>query len=180
LEICHSEKINLERQTKNLDFFNAIFKYILRGEIIEQDLTGDIFFEIIPNKEKLIRLGFDDSQITKDDLKPFQIGVGSDITPIDADRIFPFRIYFTPTIRQRNLIGFIKNHWALINWHQKQYEDKKRIRKKTKREIYSFIEKHKKLPAKEIKILLDKKFGDNIYTIYDIYQILYLMRKRKI
>lgn len=98
---------------------------------------------------------------------------------------YPVVIKLHPDISQRELIEYIKRNWHIItNLHLGQYKNKNSILGKTRRRDQQiqkrddFIYKHKKLPRRQIAMLLNKKF-DEFLDVGHIGKIISLESRRR-
>ena len=94
---------------------------------------------------------------------------------------FPFRIYFGPLARQRDIIESLKENWKFIEKEQKALLPKKRIREKTRREVYDLIWRNKEKTPATIQDIIKAEYPISVlfYSVDEISLILTQEAKRR-
>ena len=100
----------------------------------------------------------------------------------DHLKVFPISIDIHRFATKRDVLDFIEKKWPWIENLLGQYKDYKNIKfrkRKLDRKITDFIWNNRKLPAKEVKVLLDKEFPKNGLVYYEFSKIISQERRRR-
>ncbi len=103
---------------------------------------------------------------------------------IDNPASFPFSFEFTPDVGQEELLRYIRENWAVVKIHQARlHPGAKRIRAKTKREIYDYIYDNYDGDWQNMYDALESEFGKEAAKKYGaperIHDIKSEVRKRR-
>jgi len=100
----------------------------------------------------------------------------------DHLKTFPVSIDIHKFATKRDILDFIEKKWPWIEERLGQYRDYKNIKfrkRKSDRKIIDFIWDNRKLPAKKLKVLLDKEFPKNGLVYYEFSKIISQEKRRR-